>query len=192
LFERSEGLNMRDESIYHEYSDWKLINNDLIEKLKAMDSPLIIRIEHVLNVVEYCYDKLIDDPNYTDEDHAIFEHGFYYIYDQMEEIKSLLKENYHNDFMALNLDAKKINLLLNTIDFENEMLNYDEYDEKGMQFFLDFEEAVKEKIINKEPITNEMYETLDVESDKIFKRMKVEVRLIQTIYMEIADELDLI
>ncbi len=183
---------MRDETVYHEYSDWKLINNDLIEKLKAMDSPLIIRIEHILNVVDYCYDKLIDDPDFSEEDHAIFEHGFYYVYDQVEEIKSLLKEQYNNDYMALHLDAKKINLLLNTIDFENELLNYDEYDEKGMAFLLDFEEIVKSKIINKEPIGDDMYEKLDIESDKIFKRMKVDVKLIQTIYMEIADELDLI
>jgi len=183
---------MRDETLYHEYSDWKLTNQDLIDKLKAMDSPLIIRIEHVLLVVDYFYDKLIDDPEYSDEDHAIFETGFYYLYDQLEELTSILKEYYNNDYLALNVDAKKVNLLLNAIDFQNELLNYENFDEKDMAYLLEFENMVKEKLQNKEPISDDVYLKFDEASDKIFKKIKGDGKLIQTIYMEIAAELDLI
>ncbi|VEU83060.1 hypothetical protein [Acholeplasma hippikon] len=183
---------MRDELIYHEYASWKLEHSELINNLKQLDSPLIIRFENVLNVIDYMYDKLIDDPKYSDDDHEIFETGFYYVYDQIEEIKKILKAVYNNDYLALNLDAKSVNLLLNTIDFQNDLMSQSNVDESAMQFFLDFEKEVIEKLNNKQKIEEDMFKRLDEESLKIFKKLKVSYYPIDTIFLEIADELGII
>lgn len=183
---------MRDELIYHEYASWKLEHSELINNLKQLDSPLIIRFENVLNVIDYMYDKLIDDPSYSEDDHEIFETGFYYVYDQIEEIKKILKTIYNSDYLALNLDAKKINLLLNTIDFQNELMGQANVDESAMNFFLLFEKEVIEKLNNKEMFDDEIFKRLDEESLKIFKKLKVSYYPIDTIFLEIADELGLI
>lgn len=183
---------MRDELLYHEYAGWKLEHSELINNLKQMDSPLIIRFENVLTVVDHLYDKLIDDPEYSDDEHEIFTTGFYYVYDQVEEIKKILKDVYHNDYIQLNLNSKKINLLLNTIDFQNELLSQENYDLDAMQFLLDFESEIMEKLSNKEQLDEKMYEVLDVKTDEIFRKMNLEFYPIDVIFLEIADEMGII
>lgn len=183
---------MRDELIYHEYAGWKLEHSELLNNLKQLDSPLIVRFENVLTVIGFLYDKLIDDPEFNEDDHEIFSTGFYYVYDQIEEIKKVLKDVYHNDYLELNLDSKKINLLLNTIDFQNELLSLEDYDQTAMQFLLDFEAEVLEKLNKKQSIEDSMYKKLDMESLKIFKKMQVDYYPIDTIFLEIADELGII
>ena len=183
---------MTNELLYHEYAGWKLEHSELLENLKELDSPLVIRFENVLSVTDYLYDKLIDDTTYSEEDHEIFQTGFYYIYDQIEEIIKLLKEVYNNDFNELNNNSRKINLLLNTIDFQNEILSQESYDEKGLQFLLDFEQDIISKIKTNKEIDEKTYELFDMETLKIFKKMEVEFYPIDTIFYEIADELGLI
>ncbi len=183
---------MRDELIFHEYAGWKLEHSELINNLKQMDSLLILRFENVLNVIDHLYDKLIDDPEFSEDDYDNFTFGFYYVFDQIEEIKRILSEFYHNDYFLLNLDAKKVNLLLNTIDFQNELLNIENYDQTSMQFLLDFEADLIQKLTNKQEIEDSMYEKLDVESLKMFKKMNLEFYPIDSIFLEIADELGII
>jgi len=183
---------MRDELIYHEYAGWKLEHSELLNNLKQLDSPLIIRFENVLNVIDHLYDKLIDDPQFGDDEDQIFTTGFYYVYDQIEEIKKVLQEYFHNDYVELNLNSKKVNLLLNAIDFQNELMSQENYDLQAMQFLLDFESEIKEKLAKKEIFDEAMYKKLDEESEKIFRKMKVDFYPIDMIFLEIADELGII
>lgn len=183
---------MRDELIYSEYAGWKLEHDDFISNLKKLDSLLIFRFENVLNVIDHLYDRLIDDPNYSDDDHVNFVFGFQYVHQQIEEIKAILSKYYQNDYLALNLDAKKINLLLNTIDFQHELLDLDTYDQEAMEFFLNFEAELLDKIAKKEVIDDTMYQKLDLESAKIFKKHNLEYYPIDSLYLEIADELGIL
>lgn len=187
-----EAQRMRDELIYHEFAGWKLEHDELINNLKELDSPLIVRFENVLNVIEHLYDKLIDDPAYGEDEHDIFMTGFYYVHDQVDEIKKLLDEVYENDFQTLNDDAKKVNLLLTTIDFQNELLSIEDYDSNAMQFLLDFEQEIMDKLMKKEHIDDTMYQKLDDESYKIFKKLNLDYYPIDMIFLEIADELGII
>ena len=82
---------MRDERVYHEYANWKLEHHDLLKYLVDNESDLTLRFKHVIDVTDYLYDKLIDDPNFSEEEDHIFETGFYYLFDQIEEIVKLNK-----------------------------------------------------------------------------------------------------
>jgi hypothetical protein len=86
---------MRDEKLYHEYANWKIEHHQLLKELVDRDSDLIIRFKHVIDVIDHLYDRLIDDTHYTDEEDQIFETGFYYLVDQIEEIFSI--SCYHRD-----------------------------------------------------------------------------------------------
>src|SRR5690554_2096954 len=124
---------MKDELLYHEYAGWLLEYDKLIKSLKKLKSPIYDRFKNILDVVDYFYNKLIDDPEFNEEDHNIFETGFYYLFDQVEEIRSLLEEVYNYNIEDLNKEADKVNLLLTTIDFQNELISHDEFDDKDMQ-----------------------------------------------------------
>src|SRR5690554_4940422 len=183
---------MNNELIYNEYAGWLLEHDELLSKLRQLDSLLLFRFENVLNVVDHLYNKLIDDPTFNEDDHDNFTFGFHYIHAQVEEIKKILVEYYNNDYLALNMDAKKVNLLLNTIDFQHELLDLDNFDPKSMELLLNFEAEIIDKLSKKEPLEEKMYSKLDELSIKIFKNLNIDYYPIDSIYLEIADELGLL
>src|SRR5690554_1848246 len=135
---------MRDELKYHEYANWKMENHDLLKYLTENNSDLMIRFKHVLDVTDYLYNKLIDDPNFSEDEDQIFETGFYYLFDQIDKITQLLKP-YQNEFKALEKRAKEINLLLSAIDFQNELATLEDYDDTDMADLIDFEQEITKK-----------------------------------------------
>src|SRR5690554_311661 len=183
---------MNNELIYNEYAGWLLEHDELLSKLRQLDSLLLFRFENVLNVVDHLYNKLIDDPTFNEDDHDNFTFGFHYIHAQVEEIKKILANYYNNDYLALNMDAKKVNLLLNTIDFQHELLDLENYDAKSMEQLLSFETMIISKLNNKENIDEKVYKQLDEMSLQIFKKLNVDYYPIDSIYLEIADELGII
>ncbi|MBU1093872.1 MAG: hypothetical protein KKH01_05370 [Firmicutes bacterium] len=183
---------MRDERVYHEYANWKIENNDLLKYLIEKNSDLIIRFKHVIDVTDYLYDKLIDDLTYSDEEDQIFETGFYYLFDQLEEITGLMKKTYKNDIKNLEQRAKEVNLLLSTIDFQNELLGVENFEQKDMDKLVDFEQDVMKKLENKEDVPHFMYEQLDEMTYEMFQKLNVEYYPINDIFLEIADELGIL
>jgi len=183
---------MEHELIYNEYAGWLLEHEELLSKLKQLDSLLLFRFENVLNVVDHLYNKLIDDPTYNEDDHDNFSFGFHYLHTQVEEIKKILVNLYNNDYLAMNVDAKKVNLLLNTIDFQHELLDLENYDAQSMEQLLNFETLIISKLTNKEKIDETLYKQLDDMSLQIFKRLNIEYYPIDSIFLEIADELGII
>ncbi len=182
---------MRDELKYHEYANWKMENHDLLKYLTENNSDLMIRFKHVLDVTDYLYNKLIDEPNYSEDEDQIFETGFYYLFDQIEKITELLKP-YKNEFSALEKRSKEINLLLSAIDFQNELATLDDYDDTDMADLVDFEQEITKMIQNKEDVSEDMYEKLDRMTFEIFKKLDVEYYPINDIFLEIADELGIL
>ncbi|MFA5471291.1 MAG: hypothetical protein WCZ00_02370 [Acholeplasmataceae bacterium] len=182
---------MRDELKYHEYANWKMENHDLLKYLTENNSDLMIRFKHVLDVTDYLYNKLIDDPNFSEDEDQIFETGFYYLFDQIDKITQLLKP-YQNEFKALEKRAKEINLLLSAIDFQNELATLEDYDDTDMADLIDFEQEITKKIENKEEVEQDMYEKLDRITFEIFNKLDVEYYPINDIFLEIADELGIL
>ena len=183
---------MNDESIYHEYANWKLEVNDLVTYLRKSDSSLIVRFKHVFDVTDYLYDKLIDDPKFSEEENQIFETGFYYVYDQIDQIQKLLNETYDNQLESLEKYAKDINLFLTTINFQNELLSTENYKQRDLDKLIAFEKEIEEKLFNKESISKEMFDRLDHMTYQIFYDMDVDYYPINDIFFEIADELGIL
>lgn len=183
---------MRDEKVYHEYANWKIEHHDLLKYLIEHNSNLMIRFKHVIDVIDYLYDKLIDDPTYSEEEDQIFETGFYYLVDQIDQIDQLLKKSYQNNYEDLEKRSKDVNLLLNTIDFQNELLGLESFDEKDMEALILFEEKVMKLLENKKDVPLTMYKELDQFSFELFKKLDVEYYPINNIFLEIADELGIL
>lgn len=183
---------MRDEKVYHEYANWKIENHELLKYLVENNSDLILRFKHVIDVTDYLYDKLIDDESYTDDEDHIFETGFYYLFDQIEEITNLLKKAYQNNVQDLEKRAKDVNLLLSTIDFQNELLGVENFEQKDMDRLVEFEQSVLEKLEKKESVPQHMFNHLDTISYEIFNKLNLEYYPIDDIFLEIADELGIL
>jgi hypothetical protein len=183
---------MVDERIYHDYASWKLEHIDFIEHLKSSDSNLMIRFNHVIAVVDHLYDKLVETMSYTDDEINIFQTGFFYLADQIDEIKALLKDFYREDLSILESKAKEINLLLSVIDFQNELMGVESFEQEDMDQLIAFENNVLEKLKQHEVIPVSMYSELDELTFNMFKKMDVDFYSVNDIFLEIADELGII
>lgn len=183
---------MRDERIYHEYANWKIENHELLKYLKEQNSDLIQRFKHVLDVTDYLYDRLIDDANYGDDENHIFETGFYYIFDQLDHILHLLKTSYKNEIKELEKRANDVNLLLQTVDFQNELLSLEQFEQKDFDTLVSFEANIQKLLEEKKDVPKDMYLKLDEISYEMFERLDVDYFPINDIFLEIADELGII
>jgi hypothetical protein len=185
-------FHVRDERVYHEYANWKIENHELLTYLVESNSDLILRFKHVIDVTDYLYDKLIDNNRYTEEEDQIFETGFYYLFDQIDEIVSLLSKSYQNKIEDLELRSKEVNLLLSAIDFQNELLSVEDFEQKDMEKLVDFEQSLLKKLENKEDVPSKMYEELDQITLEIFTKLNVDYFPVNDIFLEIADELGIL
>jgi hypothetical protein len=183
---------MRDERVYHEYANWKIENYDLLKYLVESNSDLIIRFKHVIDVTDFLYDRLIDDKSYTDDEDQIFETGFYYLFDQIDEIVTLLKTAYKNNIKDLEQRAKDVNLLLSTIDFQNELLGVENFEQKDLEKLVSFEQNIFKLLENKQDVPINLYEELDQMTFEIFKKLNLEYFPVNDIFLEIADELGIL
>jgi hypothetical protein len=183
---------MIDESMYHQYANWKLEYTDLLKFLKDNESILFDRMKHIIEVVDFMYDKLIDDVSFDDSDHEIFQVGFLYIFDQVDQINTILKETFKNDNKKILEYQTEINLLLNTVDFQNELLGFDEFEQEDMDSLINFEQEVLDIIKNKQTVSKEMFSDLDKITYNIFDKMNVDFYPLSDIFLDIADELGII
>src|SRR5690554_2419371 len=122
-----------DETIYNEYASWQLENSDFLSLLKTKGNDLYYRFKHVVDVIDYLYLQLVEDTNYSEEEDQIFQTGYYYLANQLLELKEILKNYYNNDFDLANKYAKDINFLLNTQDFQAEALTNNSDDENSVK-----------------------------------------------------------
>ena len=185
-------MKPHEESIYQEYANWKITHHDLLQHLKENHSDLMIRFRHVLDVTDFLYDKLIDDPNFTEEEHHIFETGFYYIFDQIDKINQLCQDVFHGKMDELEKYTKEVNLLLSTIDFQNELLSHEQVTQDAIDDFHDFETMIESQIRNKQHVSNELFDKLDHMSYRIFNQLNIEFYPINDIFFDIADELGIL
>ena len=174
--------------IYTDYANWKLENYDLIESLVKNKSKAISRFTSVIAVVDYLYDKYVEEKKLDDDLELIFSTGFDYIYDQFLMIDTLLEKNFNNDINELEKYSKTINLLLYINDFQNEALNYKEgtFDLKPLD---DLNDKVMNYLDKHENAPDEYFAILSDITSSMFDNLDQEFHTIDQIYYEIAVEL---
>ncbi len=179
------------ETIYNDYASWILELSSLIGELIKLNSPLITTNKHVLDVVKYLYDKAIQDGELSSEEETIFTTGFYYLFEQFEQINLMLENHYNNDVVKLNEHAKTLLLLLNVIDLENELFNLNE-NEESLKPLLDLEDEITSHLINKTEAPQTLLTKIDEVAEKVFDIVNDDYYPIKEIFYDIADEYDLL
>ncbi len=174
--------------IYTDYANWKLENYDLIESLVKNKSKAISRFTSVIAVVDYLYDKYVEEKKLDGDLELIFSTGFDYIYDQFLMIETLLEKNFNNDINELEKYSKTINLLLYINDFQNEALNYKEgtFDLKPLD---DLNDKVMNYLDKHENAPDEYFAILSDITCSMFDSLDTEFHTVDQIYYEIAVEL---
>ena len=175
--------------VYADYKNWKHENFEMINTLIKIKSNIISRFSHVILVVDYLYDKRQKDGQDLDPDlEVIFETGFNYIHDHFLTITSILEQEYRNDIVQMDKNSKTINLLLYIHDFENELLNNEDYEKSDYDMLLELEDEVDSYIKSHTEVPDSLFAKLDEITHQIFE----EYYGVNDIMYDIAIELKLL
>lgn len=181
------------DALYHDYANWLLESSDLVEELKGLNSTIYERFKYVIEVLEFLYNKKIEEKQLSQEESNIFETGFYYVFDAFENIKLVLEHDYNGDTQVLNQHSSTMILLLDTLDFQNELIGaIEEPNEQHMQSLIDIEHEILTILEKQGDAPKELHEKLDNVTEGIYKELSMEYYPINNIFFDIADELGLI
>ncbi len=147
-------------TIYDDYDAWKLENIDLINGLLKINSPIIARFKHVFVLCDYLYNESLKRTLDESSD-TIFAFAIYYISGHIDTISTILKKEYRGNIKGMNENAKTINLLLYTHDFENELDNKEDASEEDKNKLGEFENKVRSYIESHTEIPDEYFRILD-------------------------------
>lgn len=181
------------DALYHDYANWILESSDLVSSLKERNSLITERFKYVLDVLEFLYNKKLNDKVLEKDEENIFETGFYYVFDAFEQVKLLLEHDYKGNLDELDNHARTVILLLDTIDFQNELVGaIEEPSSEHLQSLIDIEHEILDILEKKEDAPITLHEKLDVVTEGIYKSLDLEYYPIGTIFLDIADELGLL
>ena len=171
--------------IYTDYANWKFENFDFINNLVKNKSKSISRISSVIAVVDYLYEKYVENKKLTEDEEIFFSTGFDYIYDQFYLLKTLFELKFNNSFKEMEKYSKTINLLLYINEFQSEALEYENIDITPLD---DLEDKVNKCLDKKENVPDEYFQILNEVNESIFEKNNIEVHTMDQIFYEIAIE----
>ena len=171
--------------IYTDYANWKFENFDFINNLVKNKSKSISRISSVIAVVDYLYEKYVENKKLTEDEEIFFSTGFDYIYDQFYLLKTLFELKFNNSFKEMEKYSKTINLLLYINEFQSEALEYENIDITPLD---DLEDKVNKCLDKKENAADEYFQILNEVNESIFEKNNIEVHTMDQIFYEIAIE----
>lgn len=174
--------------IYTDYGNWKFEQHELINTLITLKSKIITRFSHTILVVDYLYNKYVEEKKLDEDLEIIFESGFNYIHDHFMTISSILKSEYRGNIIEMDKNSKTINLLLYVQDFENELLNLKNYKQEDYDKLSNFEDTVNEYIERHEEIPDGYFGMLDDLTIQIFS----DYQGVNEIMYEVALDLELV
>lgn len=183
--------------IYFDYANWKFENHEFISKLVKNKSKTISRFASVIAVVDYLYDKYVEEKSLSDDEEVIFSTGFDYIYDKFYLLKTILEFKFNNDLNELEKFSDTINMLFYINDFQAEALEYENLDiaeldslEDKVNTCLDNKENAPEEylyLLNK--ATTEIFEDKDIHTvDQIFYEIALEYGIYEENDFELYNE----
>lgn len=134
--------------ITEDYSLWLESKLDLINELIEIESLIFNRIESVYNSLEELKKRELNDQEYH-----IFDVGYMYFSEQILGIENYIK--IFGSVEELESQSVAYNYLMEVNDF------YEDHDlEKSKDKFLSLIQEVEELLVNKKPLTDELYRSI--------------------------------
>lgn len=178
------------EFVLNDYANWKLENEQILFDLLENKSDIISKFKHVYDVLEELHEEgVANEGELNDDEEQIFESGFEYIFNEIENIKTILSAYFEDDFKQMEKHSELVNLLLYANDFESELLGLEDVKEEDREALGNFIDKVTEIIKEKGEPTEALHNELDKILMKIFGESYYGVN---EIFLDIADEMGIL
>jgi|SRR5690554_338 len=179
------------ENIFNDYASWFLEQASFIEELTKLNSSLLKYNKHVIDVVKHLYNKVLEEKKLSSDEETIFTTGFYYLFEQFEQINLILKHHYDDNVIKFNKQAKTMLLLLDLINLENEL--YDLIgDEEKLKPLIALENEIIAYLAKNKQAPKSLFDKLNQVSELAFLEVSDDFYPLKEIFYDIADEYNLL
>ncbi len=112
------------DGILKDFVNWKLDNDDIIDRFRSIDSKVYRRLEPVISVLNYTYQRAIYHGPLNEDLETIFQVGMNYLNEQFSVIKDYYVTLFNQNCEALEEFGDLVNYLLFIHDFRSDLEKY--------------------------------------------------------------------
>lgn len=173
--------------ILKDFANWKLENDELLERFRAIDSKIYRRLEPVIAVLNYIYQRAIHQGSLNEDLETIFNVGLSYLNTQFEVIKIYYQTLFGSDCSEIEEFGILVNYLLFINDFRSDLERFEDYVE--VEKLDEVETLIEDMIAQRDNDVDTAKQALDLAVMSIVKLLDYEYTPIIDIFYEIAKSL---
>jgi hypothetical protein len=173
--------------ILKDFANWKLENDELIERFRAIDSKIYRRLEPVIAVLNYTYQRAIHQGALNEDLETIFNVGLNYLNTQFEVIKIYYQTLFESKCNEIEEYGILVNYLLFINDFRSDLERFEDYVE--IEKLDEVETLIEDMIAQRDNDVDTAKEALDKAIMSVAKLLDYEYTPIIDIFYEIAKSL---
>lgn len=173
--------------ILKDFVNWKMDNDEIIDKFRSINSSIFRRLEPVYAVLDYTYQKAIYHGPLNEDLETIFQVGLNYLGAQFEIIKIYYQTLFSSKCESLEEFGPLVNALLYINDFRSDIEKFEDYVE--IEELDEVEQMIEDMIAQKNRDFKEAEDALNDVMHKIVALLDYEYTSIIDIFAEIARSL---
>jgi hypothetical protein len=173
--------------ILKDFANWKLENDEIIERFRAIDSKIYRRLEPVIAVLNYIYQRAIHQGTLNEDLETIFHVGLNYLNSQFEVIKIYYQTLFHSQCSDIEEYGILVNHLLFIHDFRSDLERFEDYLE--VEKLDEVETMIENMIAQRNNDVDTAKAAIDEAVMSVIKLLDYEYTPIIDIFYEIAKSL---
>lgn len=176
-------------NVYEDYINYMNEHSDLIEHLYSTDSRVLVCLDDVIKVNDHIYQMVEKDEKISDELAQIFEIGFGYLVNSINDLETYYKEYLNKDIILFNHYADMMVYGILYEDFKSFLLSNDEYEEEIKKVIEPILTEIEDIIGNKKEFNEDAIKKYsDILEDLDFNE---KFRPAYAVFSMIAEELEI-
>lgn len=173
-----------------EYRSYMNENNDFLMAFQNFNSLTYIRLANLIKLLNIIVDMEEKDKKVSEELEVVFDSGFTFLTEQIEDIKIYYYKFFDEDFDILFKYEHLINVYLTYEDLMVSIREQSVLDQKTKKMINDILNEIEDVLKNKKELLPERYEEIDavmLEISNKFPKVKITLEILEEIYDELAN-----
>lgn len=174
----------------HEYKAYMKENNDFLQAFQNINSLTYIRLSNLIKLLNIIVDMDKRKKKISDELEIVFDSGFTFLADQIEDIKIYFYKFFDEDFDLLFKYEHLINVYLTYEDLMVSIREQGVLDQDTKKIINNILYEIEDVLKNKKEFTSERYQEIDEVMQDIsnkFPNVKITLEIFEEIYDQLAN-----
>lgn len=148
-------------NIYEDYINYMNEHNDMLDKLYSTESEVLFCLEDVIKVCDTIYQMYDKEETLSDEINEIFEIGFGYLVNTINDLNSYYKDCLNSDIIQFNHYARILVYSILLDDYKAYLVSNEDYEGKEQEVIEKALKDIDEIVSNKKAFGEETLASLE-------------------------------